>query len=56
MGKLSVVRSLVREFWLFVKVDRTWWLAPLLFIVLAFGALAIFVEGSALAPLIYSIF
>jgi hypothetical protein len=56
MRRFRAVAALFKEFWLFVKVDRTWWMAPLLFVLVAFGALVIFAEGSALAPLIYSIF
>ena len=56
MGKLRVVGGLVREFGLFLKEDRTWWLAPILVVLLGLGAFTVFVQGSALAPLIYALF
>jgi hypothetical protein len=56
MGRFRVVGGLVREFGLFLKEDRTWWLAPILVALLGLGAFIIFVQGSALAPFIYALF
>ena len=56
MGKMRVISGLVREFGLFLKEDRTWWLAPILVVLGALGAFTVFVQGSALAPLIYALF
>jgi hypothetical protein len=56
MGRFGVVGGLVREFALFLKHDRTWWLAPVLVALVGLSAFIIFVQGSALAPFIYSIF
>jgi hypothetical protein len=33
-----------------------WWLAPIILVMVAVGALLIFPQGSALAPFIYTIF
>ena len=44
------------EVWDYLKVRKKWWLAPMLIILLALGALAAFTETSALAPFIYTIF
>jgi len=52
MGKLSIMR----EFWEFMKVRKKWWLAPIVFILVLFGALIVLTEGSALAPFIYTLF
>ncbi len=52
MGKLSVVS----ELWQFMKVRKKWWLAPILFLLLALSALIVITQGSALAPFIYSLF
>ncbi len=52
MSKLSIMR----EFWVFLKVRKKWWLAPIILLLVLFGALIIFTEGSALAPFIYALF
>ncbi|MBW1854984.1 MAG: hypothetical protein JRJ00_09950 [Deltaproteobacteria bacterium] len=48
--------SIIREFWLFLKVRKKWWLAPIVIFLLLMGALIILTEGSAVAPFIYTIF
>lgn len=48
--------SLVGEFGLYLKESKSYWLAPLIFVLLALSALAFFLEGSVLAPAIYSVF
>lgn len=49
-------RGLVSELWAFLKVRKKWWLAPIILVMLAVGALLVFASGSALAPFIYTIF
>ena len=56
MGRFRMVGGLFREFALFLKEDRTWWLAPILVALLGLGAFIIFAQGSALAPFIYALF
>ena len=48
--------SLVAEFVMFLKERKSYWLAPVIFVLLLLSALAFFLEGSVLAPAIYSIF
>jgi hypothetical protein len=48
--------SLVAEFVMFLKEKKSYWLAPVIFALLLLSALAFFLEGSVLAPAIYSIF
>ena len=52
MGKLSIIAQL----WEFIRVRKKYWLAPIIFMLLAFGVLMLFTEGSALAPFIYALF
>jgi hypothetical protein len=52
MSKLSIVK----EFLLFLKVRKKWWLAPIIIFLFLLGALIIFTEGSAVAPFIYTLF
>jgi len=58
-GSLESTRerlSLVRELWLFLKVRKRLWLAPILIILILLGLIVVFTESSALAPFIYAIF
>lgn len=48
--------SLVREFWLFMRERKKFWLLPILIVMVLVGALLVFAQGSALAPFIYTIF
>lgn len=48
--------SLVAEFAMYLKECKSYWLAPVIFVLLLLSALAFFLEGSVLAPAIYSIF
>ncbi len=52
MSKLS----LMKELWDFLKVRKKWWLAPILFVLILLGAIAVVMEGHALAPFIYTLF
>ncbi|MFI1744899.1 DUF5989 family protein [Thalassobellus sediminis] len=46
----------LKEFLLFLKERKKWWLMPLIIIFLLFGILIFLTSGSALAPFIYSLF
>jgi hypothetical protein len=48
--------SVVVEFLHFLKVRKNYWLWPVLLIMLVFGGLVVFTQGSALAPFIYTLF
>ena len=52
MSKLSIVK----EIWQFLRMRKKYWLAPIVLMLLALGLLIIFAEGSAFAPLIYTLF
>ena len=45
--------SLFKEFLLFLRQEKKWWLIPLVVILLALGALIVFSSGSVLAPFMY---
>ncbi len=44
------------ELWMFIKVRKKFWLLPLLIILMLFGVLLVFTQGSAVAPFIYTLF
>jgi len=48
--------ELAREFWLFLRVRKKWWLAPIVIVLGLMGFLIVFTERSALAPFIYTLF
>ena len=52
MGKIS----LIREFWVFLKVRKKFWLMPIFVVLVLLGMLLIFAQTSPLAPFIYTLF
>jgi|TARA_B100001964_G_C14106403_1_gene541748 hypothetical protein len=48
--------SFIKEFLEFLKERKKYWLFPILFVLVIFGALIVLSQGSALAPFIYTIF
>jgi hypothetical protein len=48
--------EVAREFWMFLRAERKYWLAPLIFMLLLFGMLLLFVQNSPLAPITYPLF
>ena len=48
--------SFVAELWMFMRVRKKYWLAPILLVTLLIGGLVVLTEGSAVAPFIYTIF
>lgn len=47
---------LLRELWDFMRARKKFWLAPILILLVVFGALLVLAKGSAVAPFIYTIF
>jgi len=48
--------QVLREFWAFVKLEKKYWLAPILLVLVLLGLLVAFAESSAVAPFIYTLF
>jgi len=46
----------LKEFCEFLKVRKKYWLLPILLVLILFGGLIVLTQGSAVAPLIYTIF
>lgn len=51
-----LTRETLRELWEFLRAGRRYWIAPILVILLLLGMLLVFVESSAVAPFIYTLF
>jgi hypothetical protein len=47
---------LIKELWEFLRVRKKLWLAPIIIVMLILGGLLILVEGSVVAPFIYTLF
>jgi hypothetical protein len=52
MGKFQVLR----EFWVFLKEEKKYWLTPIVVVLVLLGVLLVFAQSSAVAPFIYSLF
>ena len=48
--------SILKEFWVFLKVRKKWWLAPIIVMLLLLGLLIFLSQSSAVAPFIYTLF
>jgi hypothetical protein len=48
--------SFLREFWMFLRVRKKYWLVPIFLVMLIFGGLVVLTHGSAIAPFIYTMF
>jgi hypothetical protein len=46
----------LHDLWDFMKVRKKFWLAPIILVLLLFGALIVLTSGSAIAPFIYTLF
>lgn len=48
--------SLLREYVLFLRERRKYWMLPIFLLFLLLGTLVVLLEGSAIAPFIYAVF
>lgn len=46
----------IKELWIFLRVRKKLWLAPIIFVMLILGGALILTQGSVIAPFIYTIF
>jgi len=44
------------EFWQFLRVRKKFWLLPIMIMLIVFGGLLVLVQGTAVAPFVYTIF
>ena len=56
MFKKTSKFTIFSEIWKYMRVRKKFWLAPVFVILILFGILIVFAEGSALAPFIYTLF
>lgn len=48
--------SFLSEFLAFLRARKKFWLAPLIFVFVLFGAIFVVAQGSVVAPFIYTLF
>ncbi len=48
--------TFLREFWMFLRVRKKYWLLPVILVTLALGGLIVLGQTTAVAPLVYTIF
>ncbi|XOV81721.1 MAG: DUF5989 family protein [bacterium] len=47
---------IVKELWKFMRARKKFWLLPILVVMGTLGGLLVLVQGSAVAPFIYTLF
>ena len=48
--------DLMKDLWDFMRERKKFWLAPIILVMLLLGALIVLSQGSAVAPIIYTLF
>jgi hypothetical protein len=48
--------ELIKDLWGFMKVRKKYWLLPIIMVLLVLSVLLVAVQGSAVAPFIYTLF
>ncbi|MDA9766953.1 DUF5989 family protein [Candidatus Thioglobus sp.] len=48
--------SFIKELWSFIRIRKKFWLLPILLVMVLFGGVIVLSQGSAVAPLIYTLF
>jgi hypothetical protein len=46
----------VVELWMFMRERKKFWLLPIVLMLVLFGGLVVFTQGTAVAPFIYTLF
>jgi hypothetical protein len=46
----------ISELWAFMKERKKFWLLPIVIVLLLFGTLIVFTQGTVVAPFIYTLF
>ena len=48
--------SFLKEFWVFLRVRKKYWLMPVFVVLAVVGGLIVLTQGTAIAPFIYTLF
>lgn len=47
---------IIKELWQFLRARKKFWLLPIIILMVLLGGLLVLVQGSAVAPFIYTLF
>lgn len=56
LSSLTTRLGIMGELLAFLWQRKLWWLMPMVLVLLVFGMLLVFAQGSAVAPFIYTLF
>ncbi len=56
MGGVATRMGILGELLSFLWQRKLWWLIPMILVIMLFGVLLVFAQGSAVAPFIYTLF
>ena len=48
--------EMLKELWAFMRVRKKYWLWPIFLVMALLGVLIVLVQGSAVAPFVYTLF
>lgn len=48
--------ALLKELWACLRVRKRFWLLPIVLVMLMFGCLIVLLQGTVIAPFIYTLF
>lgn len=48
--------EILKELWVFLRIRKKLWLAPIIIVLLVLGGLLVLAQGSVVAPFIYTLF
>jgi hypothetical protein len=48
--------EILKDLWAFMRTRKKYWLLPIIIVLLLFGLLIVFTQGSVVAPFIYTLF
>ena len=52
IARLGIIGELLAFFW----ERKLWWMSPMVLVLMLFGVLIVFTQGTALAPFVYTLF
>ncbi len=54
--RISRKFTLLKEFWIFIKERKIWWMTPIVLILALLGVFIVLTEKSVVLPFIYAVF
>ena len=55
-GETSLMIDLLKDLWAFMRERKKFWLLPIIVMMVLLGGLLVYVQGSVIAPFIYTLF